>query len=76
VADIFNCEIHESHERKSLMVGTVHPAIHEPGRLLSPSLSSIPNGGEVAARPGEEALRSRDPSANVRFGKIPPLPCR
>ncbi|MFO1487160.1 MAG: urease subunit beta [Verrucomicrobiota bacterium] len=30
------------------------PGLHEPGRLLSPSLSSIPNGGEGGRRPGEE----------------------
>src|SRR5262245_53105098 len=29
----------------------------EPGHLLSPSLSSIRNGGEGGCRPGEEALR-------------------
>ncbi len=30
------------------------PPLHESGRLLSPSLSSIPNGGEGGRRPGEE----------------------
>ena len=36
--------------------GRAHSAFHEP-RLLSPSLSSIRNGGEGARRAGEEALR-------------------
>src|SRR6185503_2245287 len=38
-------------------------AFHELERLLSPSLSSIPNGGEGARRAGEEALRVQGPCA-------------
>ncbi len=49
------------------------PAAHEPDRLLSPSLSSIPNGGEGGRRPGEEVLRpSRVRSENLVSGKTLP----
>ncbi len=47
-------------ERQLAALGDMPPAAanspHESERLLSPSLSSIPNGGEGGRRPGEEAL--------------------
>jgi len=46
---------------------------HEPERLLSPSLSSIRNGGEGGRRPGEEALHgSGVHSANQNSAKSLP----
>jgi hypothetical protein len=54
---------------------TPHPGPpHEPERLLSPSLSSIRNGGEGGRRPGEEALcGSGVQSANLGSGNSLPV---
>jgi hypothetical protein len=47
------------------VVGIKQATAHKPEHLLSPSLSSIPNGGEGGRRPGEEALSLLSPAKNV-----------
>jgi DNA mismatch endonuclease (patch repair protein) len=54
VVRIWECDLAKARRKKT---STSQPKpFHEPERLLSPSLSSIPNGGEGGRRPGEEVL--------------------
>jgi hypothetical protein len=49
-------DVSDQHKLWSLLRPQTGHALPEPERLLSPSLSSIPNGGEGGRRPGEEGL--------------------
>jgi radical SAM superfamily enzyme YgiQ (UPF0313 family) len=63
-----------AHESASLPAPSQHP--DEPEPLLSPSLSSISNGGEGGRRPGEEVpgVQRARPNRNRPVTKIIPAP--